>query len=266
MSEMSDQNQGSVDCHINQGVAWVGFNRPVSRNAMTWHMYDSLAKICEKVEVDPAVNAVVFHGVGGEAFVAGTDIKQFSGFDGEQGVAYERRIDSAIAGLETMRKPTIAMLEGFCVGGGAAIALACDFRYCTSSLKFGVPIARTLGNCLSVTNVSRLMDLIGVARTKEVLMAAKFIEAPEAAMIGLVSNIFDADSIRQEVDKRAQDFASRAPLTLQASKEVINRVLAHRRASADASDDWVKACYGSQDFKAAVGKFVDKTPFEWTGR
>ncbi|MBA1276249.1 MULTISPECIES: enoyl-CoA hydratase/isomerase family protein [Pseudomonadaceae] len=263
---MSDQNQGTVECHIDQGVAWVGFNRPESRNAMTWHMYESLAAICQQVDADPAVNAVIFHGRGGDAFVAGTDIKQFTGFDGEQGVAYERRIDSAIAGLETMRKPTIAMLEGFCVGGGAAIALACDFRYCTPSLKFGVPIARTLGNCLSVTNVSRLMDLIGVARTKEVLMAAKFIEAPEAALIGLVNEIFDADAIRQEVNNRAQAFASRAPLTVQASKEVINRVLAHRRAAADASDDWVRACYGSQDFKAAVGKFVHKTSFEWTGR
>lgn len=263
---MSDQNQGSVDCHVSQGVAWVGFNRPESRNAMTWHMYDSLGKICQQVDTDPAVNAVVFHGRGGEAFVAGTDIKQFSGFDGEQGVAYERRIDSAIAGLETMCKPTIAMLEGFCVGGGAAIALACDFRYCTPSLKFGVPIARTLGNCLSVTNVSRLMDLIGVARTKEILMTAKFIEASEAAMIGLVSDIFDVESIRQEVDKKAQAFANRAPLTVQASKEVINRVLAHRRAAANASDDWVRACYGSQDFKAAVGKFVNKTSFEWTGQ
>lgn len=263
---MSVHNQGSVDCHVDQGVAWVCFNRPESRNAMTWHMYDSLAKLCQQLDADPAVNSLVFHGYGGEAFVAGTDIKQFEDFDGERGVDYERYIDSAIAGLETLRKPTIAMLEGFCVGGGAAIALACDFRYCTPSLKFGVPIASTLGNCLSVTNVTRLIDVIGVARTKEVLMTAKFIEAAEADAIGLVSEVFDADSIRQEVDRKAQAFAKRAPLTVQASKAVINRVLAHRRTSVEASDDWVRACYGSQDFKAAVGKFVNKTPFQWTGQ
>ncbi len=263
---MSDMSQGQVDCRIEQGVAWVGFNRPESRNAMTWTMYDSLERLCRELEADPQIIAVVFHGCGGKAFVAGTDIKQFADFQGgEAGVDYERRIDSVIAGLENLRKPTIAMLEGFCVGGGAAIALACDFRYCTPSLKFGVPIAETLGNCLSVTNVSRLVDLLGVPRTKEVLMAAELIDAQEALSAGLVSEVFEPGVIREEVGRKAQAFANRAPLTVQASKEIINRVLAHRRAPADASDDWIRTCYGSRDFKAAVDKFVSKTPFEWTG-
>ena len=264
---MSSESQGSVDCRVLDGVAWIGFNRPESRNAMTWQMYDALEKICETVDRDPEIFAVVFHGCGGEAFVAGTDIKQFADFEhGDQGVAYERRIDAAIAGLETMKTPTIALLEGFCVGGGAAIALACDFRYCTPGLKFGVPIAKTLGNCLSVTNVTRLMDIVGIPRTKEILMAARLIEAQEAAAIGLVGEIFESEVIEQAVAKKAQAFSQRAPLTVQAAKEVINRVLAHRRAPADASDDWVRVCYASQDFKAAVNKFVNKTPFEWTGK
>ncbi|MBE7375899.1 enoyl-CoA hydratase [Pseudomonas lopnurensis] len=262
---MSDTSKGQVDCRVEQGVAWIGFNRPESRNAMTWNMYDTLARLCQEVEADRGITAVVFHGCGGQAFVAGTDIKQFADFDGEAGVAYERRIDSAIAGLENLRKPTIALLEGFCVGGGAAIALACDFRYCTPSLKFGVPIAQTLGNCLSATNVSRLMDLVGVARTKEILMAATLIEAPAAATMGLVSAVLEPEVIYQEVARKAQAFAGRAPLTVQASKELINRVLAHRRTAADAGDDWVRACYGSRDFKAAVGRFVSKTSFEWSG-
>lgn len=263
---MSQSSQGSVDCQISDGVAWIGFNRPESRNAMTWSMYDSLERICEELDADANVNVIVFHGCGGEAFVAGTDIKQFADFEhGDQGIAYERRIDSVLNSLETMKTPTIAMLEGFCVGGGAAIALACDFRYCTPSLKFGVPIAKTLGNCLSVTNVSRLMDILGIPRTKEVLMAAKLIEASEAASCGLVSEVFDADVVKAEVDKKAQALRQRAPLTVQASKELINRVLAHRRTAADVSDDWVRTCYASNDFKAAVNKFVNKTPFEWTG-
>lgn len=263
---MSDVSQGQVDCRVDQGVAWVGFNRPERRNAMTWQMYDALERLCRELEADSNVVAVVFHGCGGKAFVAGTDIKQFAEFEGgEAGVNYERRIDSVIAGLENLRKPTIALLEGFCVGGGAAIALACDFRYCTPSLKFGVPIAETLGNCLSVTNVSRLMDLLGVPRTKEVLMAAELIEAPEALTAGLVSAVFEPDVISAEVARKAQAFAGRAPLTVQATKETINQVLAHRRTPADASDDWIRACYGSRDFKAAVDKFVSKTPFEWTG-
>ena len=264
---MNEPSQGSVDCKVSEGVAWIGFNRPESRNAMTWSMYDSLERICKEVDADTGVNAVVFHGCGGEAFIAGTDIKQFADFEhGDQGVAYERRIDTVLKILETMKTPTIAMLEGFCVGGGAAIALACDFRYCTPSLKFGVPIAKTLGNCLSVTNVSRLMDLVGIPRTKEILMAAKLIEAPEAASFGLVSEVFEADNIAQEVTKKAQAFKQRAPLTVQAAKETINRVLEHRRTAADVSDDWVRTCYSSADFKAAVNKFVNKAPFEWTGK
>lgn len=264
---MSSANQGTVEYQIKDGIAWVGFNRPESRNAMTWSMYDALERICREVDTDPDISAVVFHGCGGEAFVAGTDIKQFAEFDHpDQGVAYEHRIDTVLAGLETMKNPTIALLEGFCVGGGAAIALACDFRYCTPSLKFGVPIAKTLGNCLSVTNVSRFMDLVGIPRTKEILMAAKLIEAPEAAAIGLVNEIFAPAEINQQVAEKARAFSQRAPLTVQAAKEVINRVLAHRRTAADVSDDWVRVCYGSQDFKAAVNRFVTKTPFEWTGK
>ena len=263
---MSDTSKGQVDCRIEQGVVWIGFNRPHSRNAMTWDMYDALARSLQEVESDRNIVAVVLHGCGGQAFVAGTDIRQFVDFeDGEAGVAYERGIDNAIAGLESLRKPTIALLEGFCVGGGAAIALACDFRYCTPSLKFGVPIAETLGNCLSVSNVSRLMDLLGVARTKEVLMAAKLIEASEAATMGLVSEVFAPEVIYSEVARKAQAFGGRAPLTVQASKDLINRVLAHRRAAAQAGDDWIRACYGSRDFKAAVERFVSKTPFQWTG-
>jgi len=266
VKKMTDTSKGRVDCRIEQGVAWIGFNRPQSRNAMTWDMYDALARLCREMEADRGVVAVVFHGCGGQAFVAGTDIRQFADFDGgEAGVAYERGIDSAIAGLESLRKPTIALLEGFCVGGGAAIALACDFRYCTPSLKFGVPIAETLGNCLSVTNVARLMDLVGVARTKEILMAAALVEAPAAAAMGLVGAVFEPEAIYPEVARKAQAFASRAPLTVQASKDLINRVLAHRRAAAEAGDDWIRACYGSRDFKAAVERFVSKTPFQWTG-
>jgi len=266
VKKMTDTSKGRVDCRIEQGVAWIGFNRPQSRNAMTWDMYDALARLCREVEADRGVVAVVFHGCGGQAFVAGTDIRQFADFDGgEAGVGYERGIDSAIAGLEGLCKPTIALLEGFCVGGGAAIALACDFRYCTPSLKFGVPIAETLGNCLSVTNVSRLMDLVGVARTKEILMAAALIEAPAAAAMGLVGAVFEPEAIYPEVARKAQAFAGRAPLTVQASKDLINRVLAHRRAAAEAGDDWIRACYGSRDFKAAVERFVSKTPFQWTG-
>lgn len=252
---------------LRDGVAWLGFNRPESRNAMTWEMYDELEAACERLANDEGVQAVVLHGVGGEAFVAGTDITQFADFAApEDAIGYERRIDRVVGKLETLNKPTIAMIEGFCVGGGAALAMVCDFRYCTPSLKFGVPIAKTLGNSLSITNVSRLIDMVGIARTKEVLMMAKLFSAEEAQLAGLVNGIFAPEDIAGEVTAIAAEFAKRAPLTLQASKALIGRVQAQRRAAADASDDWVKICYMSDDFKAAVNKFVNKTPFEWTGK
>lgn len=252
---------------VRNGVAWLGFNRPRSRNAMTWEMYDALEAHCDQLATDDQVYAVVLHGVGGEAFVAGTDISQFADFsEPEDGIRYERRIDRVVSKLEALNKPTIAMIEGFCVGGGAALAMVCDFRYCTPSLKFGVPIAKTLGNCLSITNVSRLIDMIGIARTKEALMMAKLFTADEACQVGLVNDVFPSESIGDEVASIATEFSKRAPLTLKASKALIGRVQEQRRAERDASDDWIIKCYMSQDFNAAVNRFVNKTPFEWTGK
>lgn len=247
-------------------LAWIGFNRPESRNAMTWEMYDALEDYCDKLAEDDEVVAVVLHGIGGDAFVAGTDITQFKDFDApEDAIGYERRIDRVVGKLEALPKPTIAMIEGACVGGGAALALVCDFRYCTPTMKFGIPIAKTLGNTLSMTNVSRMVDMIGVARTKEALMMAKLFDADEAHRMGLVNGVFEAGTIAEEVAAIAATFDRRAPLTVQASKALVGRVLAERRADPAASDDWVTTCYMSRDFKAAVNKFVNKTPFEWTG-
>jgi enoyl-CoA hydratase/carnithine racemase len=260
------QHIDSVTYDVRNGVAWVGFNRPQSRNAMTWEMYDALEKQCDQLAEDDTVHAVVLHGVGGEAFVAGTDISQFAGFtQPNDAIDYERRIDRVVGKLETFPKPTLALIEGACVGGGAALALVCDFRYATPTLKFGVPIAKTLGNTLSINNVSRMIDMLGVARTKEALMMARLFGADEALASGLVNQLFDAEVIYSEVAAVAEAFAKRAPLTLQASKALIGRALEQRRLPADASDDWVTTCYMSRDFAAAVDKFVNKTPFEWSG-
>ncbi len=249
------------------GVAWLGFNRPESRNAMTWEMYDALSLYCDRIRDDTSLHAVVLHGVGGEAFVAGTDIGQFENFrEPRDAIAYEQRIDAVVGKLEVLEKPTIALLEGACVGGGAALALACDFRYATPSLKFGVPIARTLGNTLSITNVSRLIDMLGVARAKEALLLGTLFDAEQASAAGLVNAVLAPECIHAEVAGLAEQLGRRAPLTLQASKALINRVLDHRRLAREASDDWVTACYMSDDFKAAVNKFLHKTPFEWKGR
>ncbi|WP_252106311.1 MULTISPECIES: enoyl-CoA hydratase [unclassified Halomonas] len=257
----------SVRFEIKEGVAWLGFNRPQSRNAMTWDMYNALEYYCDTLAEKSGVHALVLHGIGGEAFVAGTDITQFASFHKPaDAIDYERRIDRVVGKLENFPKPTLALIEGACVGGGAALALVCDFRYATESMKFGVPIAKTLGNTLSITNVSRLVEMLGTARAKEVLMLGRLVTGHEALSLGLVNELFSPDSIYDDVKSRAADFLKRAPLTLQASKALINRMQQSHRLAPDAGDDWVSICYMSEDFAAAVDKFVNKTPFEWSGR
>jgi len=148
-------NNGTVRLAVDGAIASVVFDRPAARNAMTWTMYQELAAICEQVGNDPAVRVVCLRGAGGEAFVAGTDIEQFKDFDGAKGLAYERNIDAGMARLESLAVPTVAVIEGWCVGGGLAIATACDIRIATPSARLGVPIAKTLGNCLSSANIAR---------------------------------------------------------------------------------------------------------------
>jgi enoyl-CoA hydratase/carnithine racemase len=264
---MKTTSTDELVCIRDGRIAWVIFNRPQVRNAMTWGMYDALERTCKELADDDDIDVVILRGSGGEAFVAGTDIKQFTRFDTAQdALDYEVRIDRVIGALESLKQPTIALLEGFCVGGGAAIAMACDFRYATPDLRFGVPIARTLGNCVSMTNVSRLVDLVGVARAKEVLMLAKMVKAEDARHIGLVTEVIDPEQIEAEVRKVAESLGGFAPLTLRASKEEIRRIQESRRPARGMDEDLIALCYTSQDFKGAVDAFINKTSHTWSGK
>jgi enoyl-CoA hydratase/carnithine racemase len=142
-------------------IAFLTFNRPQARNALTWAMYDALVEACDRVDADQGIRVFVVRAAG-DAFAAGTDIGQFTEFrSGADGIAYERRLDAVIDRLERVTVPTIAQVHGVAAGGGCAIALACDLRVCTPAARFGVPIARTLGNCLSAANYARLVDPSG---------------------------------------------------------------------------------------------------------
>lgn len=246
-------------------LAFVTFNRPQARNAMTWAMYDGLVEACERVDGDPALRVLILRGAGGQAFVAGTDIGQFQTFRRpEDALEYERRLDRVMDRLEAVTRPTIAAVEGYAVGGGAAIAAACDLRYATPESRFGVPIARTLGNCLSLANCARLLDLVGPARTKELLLRAGMIEAAEARQIGLVNDVFPAETFRDRVREIAREIAGHAPLTLRVTKEAVRRLQAHRRAP-DA-DDLVVQAYMSEDFREGVAAFLAKRKPVFRGR
>ena len=257
-------SEGAVHLKVEDGIAWVRFDRPTARNAMTWAMYESLMAICERLESDPAVRVACLRGAGGEAFVAGTDIAQFREFrDGEDGVAYERRIDDCIARLAGLPLPTVAVLEGWTVGGGLAIAAACDLRIATPATRLGVPIARTLGNCLSAANVARLVAAFGRPRVQRMLLLAELLEAQEARACGWLLDVVAPEAIDAAALQLCQRVTALAPVTQRVSKQLLERLLQQDLPEAE---DLIRSCYGSADFREGVQAFVEKRPPVWTGR
>jgi enoyl-CoA hydratase/carnithine racemase len=243
-------------------IGTLTFNRPQARNALTWDMYDALADSCERADTGN-LRVLVIRGAGG-AFAAGTDISQFTGFtSGEDGIAYERRLDAVLDRLERVRCVTVAAVDGAAVGGGCAIALACDLRICSPRARFGIPIARTLGNCLSAANLARLVDLIGMARVKDLLFTARLIEADEALALGVATRVVPAEQLDAEVTALANELRRRAPSTIEATKALLQRLRDHRRPAP--ADDIVSKCYASEDFREGVAAFLEGRPPRWEG-
>jgi enoyl-CoA hydratase/carnithine racemase len=241
------------------------FNRPEARNAMTWGMYQRLYEVCEEVDADDSIRVLILKGAGGKAFVAGTDISQFTKFkDGEDGIKYEKDGDKRSGRIARVKKPVIAQIEGVCVGGGFGIAAGADIRIGTPDSRFGLPIARTLGNCLSMNNYAAFMDLIGPSRLKEMVFQARLMNAAEALSAGFLHQIVDASEMSKTVGEIAQKVASHAPLTLWATKEAVRRLQASRPLPD--GDDIVRRIYGSDDFKEGVKAFVEKRSPRWTGK
>jgi enoyl-CoA hydratase/carnithine racemase len=250
---------------VTGALATLSFNRPEARNAMTWEMYDALGQACDRVDDDPAIRVLILRGEGGRAFVAGTDIAQFqafgaagSGAGAADGQDYEKRLDATLDRLEHLTKPSIAQIEGVAAGGGCAIAICCDLRVATPEATFGVPVARTLGNCLSGASYSRLVDAIGPAHVKDLLFTGRMIGAADALAMGLVNRVVAAADIGQAVYELALAIASNAPLTIRATKEMLRRIAAHRRLPVGADRDLIELCYGSEDFKEGVAAFLEK--------
>ncbi len=256
MSELEVTQDGAV--------LHVLFNRPEARNAMTFAMYEGLVEACDRADEDESVRVMVLRGAGGRAFVAGTDISQFQEFtSGEDGIAYEERITRVVNRLEDVGVPTVAAVEGACVGGGLAIAAACHLRIATASSRFGVPIARTLGNCLSMNSYSLLVHHLGPARTLDMLLRARLLSAEDAAGAGFVSQVVPDGELEPALTALVEVLLGHAPLSMRAAGRAVARL---RRAGLPDGDDLVREVFGSADFRAGVAAFVAREQVSWTGR
>ncbi|WP_420403956.1 enoyl-CoA hydratase/isomerase family protein [Nisaea sp.] len=251
---------------VRDGIGWITFNRPQARNAFTFAMYEGVAEICRAVRAGGDVAAIVMSGAGDKAFAAGTDIGQFKDFEGaEDALAYEANGNKIMNDIERCEVPTIAAIHGACTGGGAAIAAACDIRISGADLKFGFPIARTLGNCLSNENLRRLSWLVGPARVSEMLLTARLIEAGEAQAIGLVSEVLaDKAAVIERAAALAATMKGHAPITMRVTKEALRRIKAGGGVPDD--HDLIVAAYTSADFREGMSAFLEKRKPDWQGR
>ncbi|CAN5197774.1 enoyl-CoA hydratase/isomerase family protein [soil metagenome] len=251
---------------VEDGIARITFNRPQARNALTFAMYEQMASICETVNADCSIKAMILTGTGDKAFASGTDISQFRAFKtAEDALAYEARIDRVLGALEQCRVPTIAAIAGACTGGGAGIAACCDIRIGTAATRIGFPIARTLGNCLSMSNISRLTALVGPARTKDMIFTARLIEAPEALGLGLLNEVVaDVETLQRRAGELARLMAGHAPITLEVTKEAVRRI--RRTLTRDEGEDLILRAYMSEDFREGMEAFLNKRPPNWKGK
>jgi len=261
---MTDGTVNYLRTGANGEIAHVIIDRPAAHNAMTWAMYQQMADACKKIAADASVRVAVFRGAGGKAFVAGTDISQFLDFrSGEDGVEYERKIAEYVTAVETLPVPTLAVVEGWALGGGLAIATACDLRIATPGSRFGVPVARTLGNCLSVENCALIANAFGYARTKKMLLLAENLTADEALACGYLTEIVAPENLDARIAALCERLAGNAPITMRVTKEALRRAL---HAGLPAGEDLIRECYGSEDFRIGREAFVAKQPPRWTGR
>src|SRR6201990_474288 len=251
---------------VQDGIARITFNRPQARNALTFAMYERMAEICTAINDDRSIKVLVMTGTGDKAFASGTDISQFRAFKtADDALEYEERIDRVLSTLEQCRVPVIAAIAGACTGGGAGIAACCDIRIGTASTRIGFPIARTLGNCLSMSNISRVVALVGPARTKDLIFTARLIEAPEALSLGLLhGGVPDVPTLQRRADETAKLVAGHAPITMETAKEAVLRL--RRTLSREEGRDLILRAYMSEDFREGMDAFLNKRTPNWKGK
>lgn len=257
-------SQAKVHFELREGIAFITFDHVVARNAMTAEMYQALRRICEDLARNPKARVAILRGAGGKSFVSGSDIAQFANFQsGEDGIRYEAGIDAYLAPLANLPIPSIAVIDEMAVGGGLAIATCCDFRISTPDARFGVPIAKTLGNCLSAGNIALLVAHLGVNIVKRMLLLAELVPARELLNQGYLLASYPAQELESQALALAERLSKLAPITQKVSKLTLTRLITNQLPNCS---DLIRECYGSDDFKMGVTAFLAGQAPTWTGK
>jgi len=250
------------------GIGWLLFNNPARHNALALDMWQAMGDALEAYAADDRVRVVVMRGAGGKAFVSGADISEF---DSKRSNAQQKRAYGRIAGratrwLATMEKPLLALIEGYCIGGGLATALAADVRIATTDSTFGIPAAR-LGLGYEYDGLAKLARTVGPAHARDIMLSARFFPAEEAKSMGLVNFIYSREDIEAFTLDYAAKIAANAPLTLFAAKAAVNAF--ERGGQADeveVVEQRVNACFDSTDYQEGRRAFAAKRPPIFEGR
>ena len=246
--------------------AHVRFSNPAAHNALDSGMWNRLRDIALEIAADPGIRVVTFRGDGGKAFVSGTDITKFADYEtGEQGVEYERWIDECMGAVDAIPCTTIAVVEGWAIGGGINISSACDFRIATPDARFGSPIGRTIGNCLSAASIARIGGAVGVQLAKRMVLLGEILTAEQLLASNFLIKIVERGDLDAEVAALCTRATQNAPLTTRATKEAIRRMTYDTLPDVE---DLIAQVYGSADFRRGVADFLARTKQvpEWSGR
>lgn len=253
---------------VEDGIGWITFNNPERRNAISLEMWEGLGTILESFQGDKDVRVVVMKGAGDKAFVAGADISEF---DSKRGNAEQKKQYGAVAAkanrwLAKLDKPLIAMIQGFCIGGGLATALSADVRFATDDSTFGIPAAK-LGLGYDYGGLKALCNLVGPSRAKDIMFSARFLNADEALRIGLINFLVTKQDLEQQVRDYAALIADNAPLTIKAAKAAVNEAMKDPgKRDLEAVNAMVNACFDSEDYKEGRKAFMEKRKPAFTGR
>ena len=253
---------------IDGGIGWMIFNNPSRHNALALEMWQAMGDILEHFDSNPEVRVVIMRGAGGKAFVSGADISEFDQVraNAEQQAAYSKVAGRATRWLNRLHKPLIALIEGYCIGGGLATALAADIRFATPDSRFGIPAAK-LGLGYEYEGLAKLARLVGPSRARDIMFSARFMDADEARGMGLVNFIESRDEIEKNCVAYADRIAGNAPLTVQAAKAALD-AWEHggRQEDIDAVRELIRGCFDSDDYQEGRRAFAEKRTPRFNGR